>query len=158
MGKGIALMLREAFPESAKTYEQACGRGEVRIGHILVTRNEALFGPRWILHLPTKKHWRHPSRLAWIRQGLVDLVRVVRENGIRSVAVPPLGCGNGGLDWELVRSEIETALGGLADVEVLVYEPLAAYPNAPKDQGAGGPDPGPGACRRDGAPLFGLGA
>jgi hypothetical protein len=75
MGKGIALVFREAYAESARTYEQACKRGEVRVGHVLVTRNEALFGPRWILHFPTKKHWRHPSRMEWIREGLVDLAR-----------------------------------------------------------------------------------
>jgi len=135
MGKGIALMVREAFPESARVYQQACERGEVRVGRVLVTQNKTLFGPRWIIHFPTKKHWRHPSRLEWVREGLADLVRVVRENGIRSLAMPPLGCGNGGLEWSQVRREIEAALASLQDVEVIVYEPTPAYLNAPKRRG-----------------------
>jgi O-acetyl-ADP-ribose deacetylase (regulator of RNase III) len=99
MGKGIALMFRDAFPENAGAYEAACRAGQVRVGHMFVTRNQALVGPRWIINFPTKKHWRNPSRLEWIREGLRDLVRAVRENGIRSVALPPLGCGAGGLEW-----------------------------------------------------------
>jgi len=134
MGKGVALMFREAFPENAKAYEDACARHEVRVGRVLVTPNRALVGPRWILHLPTKKHWRHPSRLEWVRDGLRDLVRVVRENSIHSLALPPLGCGNGGLEWAQVRREIETALGELADVDVLVYEPTSTYRKRPACQ------------------------
>lgn len=135
MGKGIALMFREAFPESAKAYQEASARGEVRVGRVFVTPNRALVGPRWILHFPTKRHWRHPSRLEWVREGLKDLVRVIRENGIRSLALPPLGCGSGGLEWTQVRREIEAALADLPDVEVLVYEPLSTYQNAPKRRG-----------------------
>ena len=86
MGKGIALMFKETFPDNAKAYEEACKQKNVRVGHVLVTRNPVLFGPRWIIHFPTKKHWRHPSKMQWIRDGLVDLVRVIRENDIRSVA------------------------------------------------------------------------
>jgi O-acetyl-ADP-ribose deacetylase (regulator of RNase III) len=135
MGKGVALMFREAFPESASAYQEAAKRGDVHVGRVLITRNEALVGPRWIIHFPTKKHWRHPSRLEWVRDGLKDLVRVVRENGIRSVALPPLGCGNGGLEWGQVRREIEGALADLDDVEVIVYEPTSVYQNAPKRHG-----------------------
>ena len=90
MGKGIALMFREAFPESARVYQQACKRAEVKVGRVLATRDAALFGPRWILHFQTKKHWRDPSRLEWIRDGLEDLARVIHENGIHSIAVPPI--------------------------------------------------------------------
>jgi O-acetyl-ADP-ribose deacetylase (regulator of RNase III) len=95
MGKGIALIFRDASPESAREYQEACARREVRVGLVLVTRNRSLVGPRWIIHFPTKKHWRHRSRMEWVREGLRDLVRVVRENGIRSIALPPLGCGSG---------------------------------------------------------------
>lgn len=135
MGKGIALMFKEAFPESAREYQEASKAGEVRVGHVLVTRNPELLGPRWILHFPTKKHWRHPSKLEWIRAGLADLRRVIAEQQIRSIAVPPLGCGNGGLDWPEVRREIEGALGTLPDVAVTVYEPSTTYQNAPKRAG-----------------------
>jgi O-acetyl-ADP-ribose deacetylase (regulator of RNase III) len=135
MGKGIARMFREAFPESAAEYEQAARRKEVRVGRVLVTRNEGLLGPRWIVHFPTKRHWRNPSRLEWVREGLADLVRVVREREIRSIAVPPLGCGHGGLDWRSVRAEIEDALGVLDGVDVVVFEPTAEYQAAPKRSG-----------------------
>ncbi|MBI4568169.1 MAG: macro domain-containing protein [Planctomycetes bacterium] len=135
MGKGIALLVREAFPENARAYEAACKREEVRVGHMFVTRLSALAGPRWIINFPTKKHWRNPSRMEWIRDGLQDLARVVRLERIRSVALPPLGCGNGGLEWMQVRREIEAALADLDDVEVVVYEPTSAYYNAPKREG-----------------------
>jgi O-acetyl-ADP-ribose deacetylase (regulator of RNase III) len=124
MGKGIALMFREAFPDNAREYELAANAGNVRVGRVLATRNSLLLGPRWIIHFPTKKHWRQPSKMEWVRTGLSDLVRVVHENGIRSIALPPLGCGNGGLDWSRVRAEIEAAAAHLPDVEVIVYEPI----------------------------------
>jgi O-acetyl-ADP-ribose deacetylase (regulator of RNase III) len=135
MGKGIALMFSEAFPETSCAYAEACERGEVKVGRVFVTENHTLAGPRWIIHFPTKRHWRHPSQLAWVREGLQDLARVVAEKDIRSIAVPPLGCGQGGLDWSQVRSEIESALGKLPNVEVMVYEPVATYQNAPKRTG-----------------------
>ena len=127
MGKGVALAFREAFPVSARTYEEACQRGEVRVGRVLVTENPSLLGPRWIIHFPTKKHWRHPSKLEWVREGLDDLARVLRELGIRSVALPPLGCGNGGLEWTQVQRVIEAALSDLEDVEITVFTPSDAY-------------------------------
>lgn len=123
MGKGLALMFREAFPENMRAYAAACQAEEVRVGRMFVTRNNTLVGPRWIISFPTKKHWRNPSKLEWVQEGLTDLVRVIRENGIRSIAVPPLGCGNGGLDWSRVRIEVEAALSELDDVEVIVFEP-----------------------------------
>ena len=99
---------------------------------IRVTVSERLVGPRWIIHFPTKKHGQQPSQMEWIRSGLKDLVRVVREHGIRSVALPPLGCGNGGLDWGQVRKELEAAAAEIPDVEILVHEPSAEYYNAPR--------------------------
>lgn len=135
MGKGIALMFREAFPENTRAYELACKAGQVRVGHMLVTENPDLVGPRWIINFPTKKHWRNPSQFAWVQDGLQDLARVIREHGIRSIAVPPLGCGNGRLEWPQVRQEIERVLGNLPEVEVLVFEPTAKYQNAPKKRG-----------------------
>jgi O-acetyl-ADP-ribose deacetylase (regulator of RNase III) len=125
MGKGLALMFREAFPDSAAEYRAASARGDISVGRVFVTRNHALTGPRWILHFPTKKHWRDGSRLEWVREALEDLVRVARENGIRSMAVPPLGCGNGGLEWPRVRKEIEAAFPDVPDVDVMLYEPAS---------------------------------
>lgn len=135
MGKGIALMFKESFPENYRLYEAACKAGEVELGKMFVTREKDLVDDRWIINFPTKKHWRHPSKVEWIREGLSDLVRVIRQKGIRSIALPPLGCGNGGLEWTQVRREIETALVELDDVEILVFEPVNAYQNAPKREG-----------------------
>jgi O-acetyl-ADP-ribose deacetylase (regulator of RNase III) len=135
MGKGIALMFRDAFPENTRAYEQAAQQGAIRVGEMFTSDLRTLVGPRWIINFPTKKHWRQPSRLEWVRTGLQDLVRVVRANGIRSIALPPLGCGNGGLQWAQVRPEIEAAAAMLPEVEFIVYEPTDRYLNAPKRSG-----------------------
>ena len=135
MGKGIALMFREAFPDNTSAYEAACKTGQLRVGRMFVSQTHDLLGHKWIINFPTKQHWRHPSKLEWVRDGLKDLVRVIRENHIQSVAVPPLGCGNGGLEWSQVRGEIESALSELQDVEILIYEPTNSYQNAPKRSG-----------------------
>src|ERR1700682_243664 len=135
MGKGIALMFKDAFPANFRAYEEACKRKEIRVGHMFVTDNAALQGPRWLINFPTKQHWRQPSKLEWIVEGLKDLRRVVEEKSIRSIALPPLGCGNGGLEWMEVRSEIVRTLGGLDDVDILVFEPTAKYQNVAKRSG-----------------------
>ncbi len=135
MGKGIALMFREAFPENMAEYEEACRKKEVRVGRMFVTENRALVGPKWLINFPTKRHWRQPSRLEWVRDGLDDLVRVIREKKIHSIALPPLGCGNGGLDWHDVKVEIENAMKSLEEVDILVFEPTARYHNVPKREG-----------------------
>jgi O-acetyl-ADP-ribose deacetylase (regulator of RNase III) len=135
MGKGIALMFREEYPDNARLYEVACKAGSVRVGHMFVTNNPGLEGPRWIINFPTKKHWRHPSKLAWIRDGLSDLVRIIDKFKIRSIAIPPLGCGAGGLEWLQVRKEIESALQAIPDVEAVVYAPTNVYQNARKRSG-----------------------
>lgn len=135
MGKGIALMFSEAFPENTKAYVEACKIGRVRVGQMFVTENKGLVQPRWIINFPTKKHWRGPSKIAWINEGLRDLARVIREKGIHSVALPPLGCGNGKLEWTVVREAIEKALEKLSDVQILVYKPTRTYQNVAKDVG-----------------------
>src|SRR5262249_10348483 len=84
---------------------------------------------------PTKKHWRQPSRIEWVEAGMQDLSRVIREKNIRSVALPPLGCGNGGLDWEEVRPLLEAAAAGLPDVQIVAFEPTAKYQNVAKREG-----------------------
>lgn len=135
MGKGIALMFKEAFPTNLKAYEAACRAREVQVGRMFVTERRELMGPKWIINFPTKQHWRHPSKLEWVEQGLIDLKRVIRELGIRSIALPPLGSGNGGLAWPVVRDSIEQALGDLSEVNVIVYEPTVAYQNVAKRAG-----------------------
>jgi len=135
MGKGIALMFKERFPKNYEAYAAACKAGEVQIGKMFVTSADELEGPGWIINFPTKQHWRGNTKPEWVRSGLAALKNVIREKQIRSVAIPPLGCGNGGLDWSTVRPMIEEALGDLDDVEILVYQPTTQYQNVAKKQG-----------------------
>ena len=128
MGKGIALQFKRAFPENFKAYKRASDRGELKLGRMFVWDVGALVedGPRYIINFPTKKHWRSKSRLADIRSGLDDLVRQLKDLDIKSVAVPPLGCGHGGLRWSDVRPLIEEAFAALPEVTVLLYPPEGA--------------------------------
>jgi len=135
MRKGYALIFRDAFPENTAAYLDAVRAGRVHVGRMFITENHAPGGPRWIVNFPTKKHWRNPSKLEWIREGLRDLVRVVIENRIPSVALPPCGCGSGGLEWAVVKREIEGELSGLKDVEITVFEPEEAAPDTAHDAG-----------------------
>jgi O-acetyl-ADP-ribose deacetylase (regulator of RNase III) len=136
MGKGIALMFKEAFPANFREYEAACRRGDVRTGKMFVTERPSMMGPpRWIINFPTKQHWRGKTRLEWIEAGLEDLRNVILEKKIASIAMPPLGCGNGGLEWRVVRPLIERALADLPDVDVIVYEPAREYQNVAKRTG-----------------------
>ncbi len=122
MGKGIALQFKRAFPANFTAYERACKAGEVEIGRVFVFETGEL-QPRWILNVPTKRDWRNPSRLDDVRRGIDALVAIIRRLGIRSVAVPPLGCGAGGLSWDVVRPLLEVALRELSDVEVMLFAP-----------------------------------
>lgn len=135
MGKGVALMFKEAFPQNFEAYESACANKQVQLGHMFVTKRSDLFGPKWIINFPTKGHWRYPSKIEWIESGLEDLKRVIVENQIKSIAIPPLGAGNGGLNWREVRTLIEQRLSDLSDVKIIVYEPTAKYQNVAKRSG-----------------------
>ena len=134
MGKGIALMFKERFTENYRLYAMACKAKEVRTGKMFITEVNELDGPRWIVNFPTKQHWRAPSRPEWIVDGLQDLRRFLLEKQVKSIAIPPLGAGNGGLVWEEVRTTIETALGDL-DIEIIVFEPTKKYQNIAKRTG-----------------------
>lgn len=123
MGRGIALQFKNAFPDNFKAYAAACRRDEVQPGLMFVYDTGQLTGPRWIINFPTKRHWRGKSRIEDIRDGLAALAREIRQRGIRSVAVPPLGAGLGGLEWRRVRALIEEHLAELEDVTVEVFEP-----------------------------------
>ncbi|MEV6803711.1 macro domain-containing protein [Streptomyces sp. NPDC051132] len=126
MGKGIALQIKQAFPENFKQYKAACDRGEVKIGEIFVHDAHHLGPRRYVLNFPTKRHWRGKSRIEDIGAGLNALVDVVRKYGIESVAVPALGCGNGGLAWDDVRPMIYEAFESLPAVKVLLFPPTGA--------------------------------
>ncbi|MGH3189735.1 MAG: type II toxin-antitoxin system antitoxin DNA ADP-ribosyl glycohydrolase DarG [Streptosporangiaceae bacterium] len=123
MGKGIALQFKQAYPGNFRAYQAACRRGEVQLGRMFTYETGLLGNPRFVINFPTKGHWRARARLSDIETGLADLRHVVRDRKIRSIAIPPLGCGNGGLDWREVRPLIDTALGELPDVHVMVYPP-----------------------------------
>lgn len=126
MGRGIALQFRNAFPENFKAYEAVCKREELQPGQMFVFETGRLTNPRYIINFPTKRHWKGKSRLADIESGLKALVAEVRRLGIRSIAVPPLGCGQGGLDWTEVRPRIEQALAAVPDMHVLLFSPTDA--------------------------------
>ncbi len=125
MGRGVALQFKKSYPENFAQYEAACERGEVRPGAMFVTVT-GIFPPRFIINFPTKRHWKGKSRLADIQSGLVALVAEVRSRVIQSIALPPLGCGLGGLEWDAVRPLILSAFEALPDVRVVVYEPVGA--------------------------------
>ena len=124
-GKGIALQFRQAYPDNFRAYAKAAKRGAVVPGHMFVWETGQLSPPRFIINFPTKRHWRGKSRIEDIRTGLQDLVSCIHKLGITSIAVPPLGCGNGGLEWNEVQQLIVDALAPL-DTKVLLYPPTGA--------------------------------
>lgn len=132
MGKGIALQFKKAWPAMFEDYKAACKAKEVRPGHIHVWPTERLVGPRYIFNFPTKRHWRAKSRLEDIDEGLSALRQTILDLGLSSVAIPPLGAGNGGLDWGVVRPRIEAALGDLDGVTILLWDP--GHAPAPADR------------------------
>ncbi|HWK03033.1 MAG TPA: macro domain-containing protein [Puia sp.] len=124
MGKGIALQFREHFPDNFRVYQKACKDGALQVGKNLLTATGQLTGPKYIINFPTKTDWRSNTKLDYIHRGLDDLVRIIKEKDIRSIAIPPLGCGNGGLDWTVVKPIIEEKLAPLSDsVHIEIYEP-----------------------------------
>jgi O-acetyl-ADP-ribose deacetylase (regulator of RNase III) len=123
MGKGLALQFKQAFPENFKAYANACATGEVQAGRMHIHDNGGLVTPRWIINFPTKRHWRDGSRLEDVASGLTALVADVQRLGIQSIAIPPLGCGLGGLDWSVVHPMIERAFDALPEVVVHLYPP-----------------------------------
>ncbi len=126
MGRGIALQFKNAFPGNFKAYVAACEVGEVQPGRMFVYDRGTVTNPRYIVNFPTKRHWRGKSRMEDIESGLAALASEIRDRKIRSIAIPPLGSGLGGLDWGDVRPRIIEALRGIDDVEILLFEPTAA--------------------------------
>lgn len=126
MGKGIALQFKNKWPANFAAYHAACKAGQVRPGRMMVFDAGAYAQPHFIINFPTKDHWRGNSQLTFIEDGLKDLVVQIRALGIQSLAMPPLGCGNGGLDWRDVKPLIEAAFANMPHVEVRLFEPGAA--------------------------------
>ncbi|WP_317382561.1 macro domain-containing protein [Megasphaera stantonii] len=124
MGKGIALAFKNKFPDNFKAYKIACDKKEIRPGKMFVYDMSDLFNKKYIINFPTKDHWRGRSKLIYIKEGLWDFVRVINELNIQSVAIPPLGCGNGGLQWNVVKPLIEESLQNIKhNITVYIYEP-----------------------------------
>jgi O-acetyl-ADP-ribose deacetylase (regulator of RNase III) len=131
MGKGLALAFRHRFDLNHRLYVEACQAGELPVGKMFVTETGQAVGPRWVVNFPTKQHWRQPSQLRWVSEGLMDLRRFIAQHRVQSIAIPALGAGLGGLAWPDVQSAIESALAELDDVQITVYEPLTAQEAAP---------------------------
>ena len=125
MGRGIALQFKNRFPENFRAYKSACERHEVRPGEVFVFETGQLINPQLIINFPTKRHWRGKSRIEDIDSGLEALVNEIRNRGIRSVAIPPLGSGLGGLNWLTVRRLIEDAFRGTENTRIMVFEPTS---------------------------------
>lgn len=123
MGKGIALQFKQAFPDNFTYYEKQCKVGQMQPGRVLVYQTGSMFNPKYIINFPTKRHWKGKSKMADIETGLVDLLAQLRRHGIRSIAIPPLGAGLGGLNWPEVKARIVSAFADLPDIEVLLFEP-----------------------------------
>jgi len=139
MGKGIALQFKRAYPDMFKAYARAAKAEEIRIGRMHLWTTGQLDGPRLIINFPTKRHWRAGSKLADIEAGLTDLVRVIQEEHIESIAIPPLGCGHGGLKWSEVEPLMRRSLDQVDGVDVHIYAPVGA-PSA-TDMRSAGPKP-----------------
>lgn len=122
MGKGIALQFKMRFPNNYKTYLEACKKGKLRLGEVLLVREGDLLNQKIIINFPTKGHWKAPSRYEYIAEGLESLKQTIQQYAIKSIAIPPLGCGNGGLDWNIVRPMIVSELEDL-EAEIIIYEP-----------------------------------
>lgn len=128
MDAGIARQFKKTFPANFEAYAAACERGEVQLGRMFVfdtgCETSGPGSPRFVINFPTLHHWRDKSRMEDIESGLQALIRVISERAVRSIAIPPLGCGYGGLDWPRVREKMEQALADLPDVRIILFEPL----------------------------------
>ena len=125
MGKGVALQFKRAYPANFAKYKSVCDGGDMNVGTVLVVETGKRVNPKYIINFPTKRHWRDNSRMEDIESGLNNLVEVVRLFGIKSIAIPALGCGNGGLRWDDVLPRIEGAFADVVGVDVYILEPRA---------------------------------
>ncbi len=134
MGKGIALQFKNMFPSNFKIYSNACKNKELKVGQLLVTEEATLLaGEKIIINFPTKTNWRLPSEYKYIEDGLVKLTTVIKEKNIKSIAIPPLGTGNGGLNWNKVKQILENHLSNV-NCEIFIYEPNSTIKEALKKE------------------------
>jgi O-acetyl-ADP-ribose deacetylase (regulator of RNase III) len=126
MGKGIALQFKQRFPENFIIYKKACEQKLFRIGDLLITENNSLFF-KYIINFPTKEHWHNPSKYEYVEQGLDSLIVEIKKRNIKSVALPPLGAGNGKLEWEKVKLILNDKLKALPEVDFIIFEPQARF-------------------------------
>jgi O-acetyl-ADP-ribose deacetylase (regulator of RNase III)/uncharacterized protein YwgA len=123
MGKGIALQFKNTFPNNFRVYQKICKNKELQVGKLLITEEESLLlGKKIIINFPTKTNWRLPSEYSYIEDGLIDLIQQIEERKIKSIAIPPLGSGNGGLDWNQVKNILEKHLSNI-NCDIYIYEP-----------------------------------
>lgn len=123
MGKGIALFFKEAYPDNFRQYKQACLQGHVQLGEMFTVSTGQLTNPKFIINFPTKNHWRDKAHLQDVQSGLVSLTAAICLHEITSLAIPALGCGNGSLDWNVVRPLIERCFSKMPEINVLLFEP-----------------------------------
>lgn len=126
MGKGVALQFRRAYPDMFEDYKAHVATGEFKVGSIHIWENPSPVGPRYIINFPTKRHWRGKSKLEYIESGLRALVPALRSRGVRTIAMPPLGCGAGGLDWNAVLPLVRQAFEEVEDIAATIYAPAGA--------------------------------
>jgi len=124
MGRGLALQYKNKFKENFKIYAKACKNSEVIPGKMFITETGQLTNPKYIINFPTKRHWKGKSKIEDIENGLIDLKKAIKEYDIKSIAIPPLGSGLGGLDWKIVKNKIENALSNVENINIIVYQPL----------------------------------
>lgn len=134
MGKGIALQFKKFFPNNYKVYAKACAANEFNIGDLLVVKDSSLlYGEKLIINFPTKTSWKKSSEYIYIEKGLQRLVEVISEYNIKSIAIPPLGAGNGGLNWDNVKALIEQYLSEV-ECDIHIYEPNNAIKEVMKKE------------------------
>ncbi|MEC9492911.1 type II toxin-antitoxin system antitoxin DNA ADP-ribosyl glycohydrolase DarG [Flexistipes sp.] len=123
MGRGIAYQFKKSFPENFKAYVDACKHGKVQPGQMFVFKTNFITKPKYIINFPTKRHWKGKSRIEDIEKGIDSLVETINKYNISSIALPPLGSGLGGLEWQDVKQLIEKKLSKLTDISIIIYEP-----------------------------------
>jgi len=122
MGKGIALQFKKVFPDNYEVYREACKHNRIRPGKMFIFKTGPVF-PMYVINFPTKQHWKNKSKMKWIVDGLTDLRTIIRKLDLESIAIPALGCNNGGLNWRDVKPIIVKKLSVIEDTRILIYEP-----------------------------------